>query len=98
MKDGTTLDVDVVIIGAGIILSTKFLERKETGVKVDAQGAILTDAFLQTDNKDIFAAGDVASFPLWLTGKQARIEHWVNALEQGEQAAHCMLGDYRTYT
>ena len=66
-------------------------------MKLDAQGGIVTDAFLQTDNKDIFAAGDVASFPLWMTGNQVRIEHWVHALEQGEQVAHCMLGDFQAY-
>jgi len=97
LTDGTTLDVDMVIIGAGITPATKFLAREETGVKLDAQGAVVTDAFLQTDNKDIFAAGDVASFPLWMTGKQTRIEHWVHALEQGEQVAHCMLGNPKTY-
>lgn len=97
LTDGTTLDVDMVIVGAGITPATKFLTREETGVKLDAQGAVVTDAFLQTHNKDIFAAGDVASFPLWMTGQQARIEHWVHALEQGEQVANCMLGDYKAY-
>lgn len=81
LSDGTTLDVDMVILGAGITPATHFLTREETGVKLDAQGAVITDVFLQTDNKDIFAAGDVASFPLWMTGQQTRIEHWVHALE-----------------
>lgn len=32
LSDGTTLDVDMVIVGAGITPATKFLARTETGV------------------------------------------------------------------
>lgn len=55
----------MVLIGAGIIPATKFLARTDSGIKLDDKGAIICDPFLQTSNKDIFAAGDVASFPFW---------------------------------
>lgn len=90
LEDGTIIEADCVIVGAGVSPATKFLERTDNGIKVDARGAVVCDPFLQTSNKDIFAAGDVASFPFWMTGKQVRIEHWVNALEQGETVAHSM--------
>lgn len=34
--DGTVLNVDMAIVGAGITPSTKFLERHESGIKVDS--------------------------------------------------------------
>jgi 3-phenylpropionate/trans-cinnamate dioxygenase ferredoxin reductase subunit len=49
----------------------------------------------------IFVAGDVARWSHPLRGDQAvAVEHWGNAVEQAEVAAHNMLSepdDYRTY-
>ena len=84
----------MVIIGSGIEPATGFLSRTESGIKLDDQGAVLCDPFLQTNKKDIWAAGDVASFPQWSTGKQTRIEHWINASDQGSFVAFNMLEKY----
>ena len=97
LKDGTRLPVDMVIMANGVTPATKFLERTETGVKVDKDGAIICDPFMQTTNSDIFAAGDVASYPYWLSGEQIRIEHWINAGDQGQHAAYNMLGKFIPY-
>jgi NADPH-dependent 2,4-dienoyl-CoA reductase/sulfur reductase-like enzyme len=40
---------------------------------------IKVNPFLQTSDSNIFAAGDIASFPSWTSGKNARIEHWIVA-------------------
>lgn len=48
--------------------------------------------FLRTSDKDIYAAGDIAKFPYWVTGEKIRVEHWNNSLQQGEVAAFNMLG------
>jgi pyruvate/2-oxoglutarate dehydrogenase complex dihydrolipoamide dehydrogenase (E3) component len=55
----------MVIVATGIAPATKFLERTETGISLDDQGAIKCDPFLQSSAPDIFAAGDVCSFPYW---------------------------------
>lgn len=34
---------------------------------------IKTNAYLETGKKDVYAAGDVASYPFWYTGKTTRI-------------------------
>ena len=74
LSNGTCLDVDMVLIGAGVTPTTNFLERSPNSkVKVDDKGFVITDCFLQTHDKDIFAAGDVASFLLWMNGKQTNI-------------------------
>jgi NADPH-dependent 2,4-dienoyl-CoA reductase/sulfur reductase-like enzyme len=45
----------------------------------------------------MFAAGDLACFPLPRTGQHVRIEHWRVAQEQAKIAAANMMGLERTY-
>lgn len=41
---------------------------------VDKQSqGIKTNVYLETDQKDVYAAGDVATYPYWYTGKPTRI-------------------------
>lgn len=62
LKDGSFISADLVLIGVGVHPNTTFLDRNETGLVRDAQKALKCDPFLQTNNSDIFVAGDVASF------------------------------------
>jgi apoptosis-inducing factor 3 len=59
---------------------------------MDQWGGIVCDPFLQTSVKDVFAAGDVASYPYWATGKRMRVEHYMTAMDQGSYSAFNMLG------
>ncbi|KPJ82699.1 MAG: hypothetical protein AMS17_18875 [Spirochaetes bacterium DG_61] len=54
--------------------------------------------FLQTENENVFAAGDVAVVPDSITGEKRRIEHWVEALRQGQHVARSMLGKKSDYS
>lgn len=47
---------------------------------------------METDKKDVYAAGDVATYPYWYTGKPTRIEHFNEAIYQGSVAALNMAG------
>ncbi|MEU6603615.1 FAD-dependent oxidoreductase [Streptomyces shenzhenensis] len=60
-------------------------------------GGIVVDERLRTADPDIYAAGDVASFPLALFDTRLRVEHWANALNGGPAAARAMLGGDLTY-
>ncbi|MFJ9742630.1 NAD(P)/FAD-dependent oxidoreductase [Streptomyces sp. NPDC101166] len=55
-------------------------------------GGVAVDASLRTSDPHIYAAGDVASFPLGLFDTTLRVEHWANALNGGPVAARAMLG------
>lgn len=79
LDDGTEIKADLLLLGAGVFPSTKFLQGSE--IKMDNWGGILCDPFLQTSISDIYAAGDSASFPYWHTGKRVRMEHWTTALD-----------------
>jgi NADPH-dependent 2,4-dienoyl-CoA reductase/sulfur reductase-like enzyme len=52
---------------------------------------------LQTSDPNIFAAGDIASYPYWVTGERVHISHWNVALDQGSFAAYNMLGKLIPY-
>ncbi|MFG3099207.1 NAD(P)/FAD-dependent oxidoreductase [Streptomyces sp. NPDC048182] len=60
-------------------------------------GGIVVDERLRTSDPDVFAAGDVASFPHALLGTRLRVEHWANALNGGPAAARAMLGREEPY-
>ncbi len=60
-------------------------------------GGIVVDERLRTSDPDIYAAGDVVSFPYPLFGTRLRVEHWANALNGGPAAARAMLGQEITY-
>mgnify|MGYP000002866427 CR=1 FL=1 len=92
LTDGTTLDVDFVIVGVGITPNTQLAEL--AGLVLD--NGIMTDRHSCTSNPDIFAAGDCASFPHM--GHQMRLESVGNAIDQGAVVAKNMLGQEVEYT
>lgn len=51
--------------------------------------------YLETDEKGIFAAGDIASFPCKVLGGTRRFEYWGSAIAQGRVAGANMTGKKR---
>lgn len=95
LTSGRELDADLVIVGYGVTPNTEFLG--SSGLKMQADGGIECNPFLQTTDSDIFAAGDIASYPYWVNGKRLRTEHWNVALDQGTYAAFNMMGKLIPY-
>jgi 3-phenylpropionate/trans-cinnamate dioxygenase ferredoxin reductase component len=90
LTSGSRLVCDAIIAGVGAIPETGLAEKAgllvENGVRVDGR--------LQTDDPDIFAAGDCCAFPHPIfDGRRLRLEAWRNAQDQGEHAARAMLGE-----
>ena len=61
LSDGSTLDVDTVMIAAGRQCATSNLGLDTVGVEVDGDGAIKVDQFSCTTNPAIYAVGDVTN-------------------------------------
>lgn len=82
-NNGLLIDADVVIIGAGIVPNIELAE--DAGLEID--NGIAVDAFAQTSDPDIVAAGDCSSYPHRLIGRRVRLESVPNATEQAKTAA-----------
>merc|ERR1711963_882232 len=94
LEDGEVLAADAVVVGAGVLPNTRFVD----GVPLDKNGAIVVGPLLNTElEPTLFAAGDVCTYPALKTGQQVRIEHWDVATQQGRTAAKNMLDMYQPY-
>ncbi|MBB6521673.1 NAD(P)/FAD-dependent oxidoreductase [Pseudoteredinibacter isoporae] len=87
-SNGETLDADVVIIGAGIVPNIELAE----AAGLDIDNGIAVNAYAQTSDPDIVAAGDCSSYPHKLIGSRVRLESVPNATEQAKTAAASICG------
>jgi NADPH-dependent 2,4-dienoyl-CoA reductase/sulfur reductase-like enzyme len=85
--------VDAVIAGIGIKPNVDLATA--AGLKV--AGGIVVDELLHTSDPDIFAAGDVASFPCAALNRRLRFEHEDNAEAMGRTAGRNMAGGAEFY-
>ncbi|NWV00777.1 AIFM3 factor, partial [Upupa epops] len=84
------LPADVVVVGIGVFPNSAFL--KGTSIARDDSGAILVDLHMKTNIPNVFAAGDVVSFPVaLLNGDKSSIQHQQVAEAHGHIAALNML-------
>lgn len=89
LDDGTSLEADLVIVGAGAIPNTEWLDG--SGLTIDAAGrGVVCDQFCMAA-PGVAAAGDVASWHNPRFVEQMRVEHWDNAIEQSKFAVRNLL-------
>ena len=86
LTDGSELELDMVIVGVGIVPDTVLAEAAgltiDNGIAVDAQG--------RSNDPAIWAAGDCASFPHG--GGRLRLESVPNAIDMAECVAGNIMG------
>jgi len=92
LENGDRLPADLVILGVGVRPATDFLE----GVDLMADGSVAVDEHFRVTG-NVFAAGDIATFPYWYSRERLRIEHWRTAEQQGRIAGHNMAGRKTPY-
>jgi 3-phenylpropionate/trans-cinnamate dioxygenase ferredoxin reductase component len=93
-ESGDTLEADVVVAGLGIVPRTDLAEA--VGLPVD--DGILVDAHGRVDGReDVFAAGDVARFPVAALGGTRRVEHENHANTHGRCVGANMAGADEPY-
>ena len=91
LSDGTTIPVDLAIVGIGVASN----DRLAQDCGLDVGNGIIVDEFARTSDSAIFAIGDCASL-LW-KGKRVRLESVQNAVDQAEAAAAVMAGGSAPY-
>lgn len=92
LKDGRRLSADLVIVGVGVRPATDFIN----GVDLTKEGGLVADRNMRVA-EGVYAAGDVAAFPLSPGADPTRIEHWRVAQIQARVAAQNMLGGDAVY-
>ena len=87
LADGTLLPADVVLVATGAVPATGWL----AGSGLSLTDGVDCDVYCRAA-PGIVAAGDVASRPDPVLGRRLRVEHRMNATEQGTAAALTLLG------
>ncbi len=88
LNSGETLPADMVVVGIGVEPATDFIEQ----LALDGNDhSIPVNQYLQAA-PGVYAAGDIAQFPHFITGQPVRIEHWRLAMQHGQIAACNMMG------
>jgi 3-phenylpropionate/trans-cinnamate dioxygenase ferredoxin reductase component len=93
-ESGRDVDAHAVVAGLGIVPRTDLAEA--TGLPVD--DGILVDERGRVDgHEDVFAAGDVARFPMAALGGTRRVEHENHARTHGQYVGANMAGADKPY-
>ncbi|MFA7395621.1 MAG: FAD-dependent oxidoreductase [Sphaerochaetaceae bacterium] len=91
---GEKFIADGVIAGIGIRPNITLAQE----ASIIISNGIDVDEYLQTSQKDIWAAGDVANFYHNMLEKRVRLEHEDNAVAMGKVAGRNMAGALEAYT
>lgn len=93
LADGRILPADLVLSAVGAVPNAELAAEAglalDNGIKVDAQA--------RASAPDVYAVGDVASFPSALYGRRVRLESVQNAIDQAKAAAKTITGGTVTY-
>ncbi len=88
LSSSKKLEADLVVAGIGVAPAMEIAEA--AGVQVE--NGIVVNEFLETGATHVYAAGDVANYHDVLFGKRRRVEHWDNAVKQGQYLARRLSG------
>jgi len=91
---GRTLEADAVAAGLGVIPDTELAEA--AGLEVD-DGIVVDEYGRVPGHENVFAAGDVARFPVRALGTTMRIEHEDHANTHGRAVGANMAGAETPY-
>jgi NAD(P)H-nitrite reductase large subunit len=88
LKDGRRIKTNLLIVAVGVRPNLDLIE--DTAIK--SNRGIIVNEYMQTNVKDVFAAGDVAEGKDFLLEKNSVIAIWPVASKQGKVAGYNMAG------
>lgn len=89
VTDHGEYEADTIIMACGVKPDTAWLKN---ALKVDEKGFVLTNDYLETSAKDVYAGGDATYLHFNATGNDMNIGLATNARKQGVTAAKNALG------
>lgn len=88
-----TLHCDMVVVAIGVAPNIDILQ----GSGITVNHGVIVDSTMQTNVRNIYAAGDIAEVREQIEGKQGSFAIWPNAIEQGRIAGLNMAGKSTIY-
>ena len=93
LVDGKKIASDMAVAGVGAEPVTELAAK--CGLAVG--NGVIVNEFLEASQPGIYAAGDIASYPDAIFEKKRRVEHWDNAVSQGQHWADVVSGDRKPF-
>jgi NADPH-dependent 2,4-dienoyl-CoA reductase/sulfur reductase-like enzyme len=90
VADGVSATGRVIVMAAGVVPRVELAV--QAGIELD-DGAIPVNAAMRCSRADVLAAGDVCAAHNVAAGRPLRVEHWGDALAQGEIAGRTAAGE-----
>ena len=94
LSSGRTIPCDLVVAGVGATPVSELFTNSGLAV----ENGIVVNEYLETNQRGIFAAGDVANYLDIIFHKRRRVEHWDNAVSQGQHWAALVRGDRKPFS
>jgi NADPH-dependent 2,4-dienoyl-CoA reductase/sulfur reductase-like enzyme len=89
LADRQTIPCELVVAGIGVQPAIEMLANSG----LDVGNGVTVNEYLETSQPDVLAAGDVANYQDVLFRKRRRVEHWDNAVSQGQYCADALVGE-----
>jgi len=93
LKNGDAFTVDMAVVATGVRPNTRCLQNGA----VTLNKGVLVNEYLQTNQPDIHAAGDVAETKDFLSDDRSIYAIWPTAIDQGRAAGVNMAGKRQAY-
>jgi 3-phenylpropionate/trans-cinnamate dioxygenase ferredoxin reductase component len=90
LDNGVTIEADLILAATGVAPQSALADA--AGIKTSA-GRIVCDAQMRTSAHNVYAAGDVALAHNSTAGRPVAVEHWQDAVDQGEVAGVGAAGE-----
>ena len=89
LSNGVTINCDLILAATGVQPQSALAAA--AGIKT-SDGRIVVDAHMRTSAENVYAAGDVALAYNSKAGRPLAVEHWQDAVDQGEIAGDGAAG------
>jgi 3-phenylpropionate/trans-cinnamate dioxygenase ferredoxin reductase component len=93
LSSGRKLSCDMLVAGVGASPLTGLFAKSALAM----DNGITVNEYLETNRAGVFAGGDVANYVDKLFDKRRRVEHWDNAVSQGQHWASVVRGERKPF-